>query len=108
MLYDGTGFWFIEDPTVFYKTVNKDGYDYKVNLNVFPLVVRLEGEGHRDIKAHVNAVDSYRKHRDYVSKKPKAQQESAGYQSDELICQEDISEVGLFKAFGNGVVVVRF
>ena len=41
MLYDGTGYWFIDEGKVIYKTKNKDKIDYQVGLNVFPLTVRF-------------------------------------------------------------------
>jgi hypothetical protein len=108
IMHDGFGFWHAEESTVFYKLKNKDSYEYKVNLAAFPLVVRFENEPVRDIKGHILAMANYRRHREFVQSKPKEQENVGGNQSEELICEEEIQEVGLFKAYKNRVVVARF
>jgi len=41
MIYENYGFWFIEGSEVGFRTKNKNEFDYSVNINVFPLTVRL-------------------------------------------------------------------
>ncbi len=51
---------------------------------------------------------AYKNHRELLNNKPKEQENQINKANQEIIREEELPNIGVFKAYANGVVVARF